>query len=145
MNFLDAVHNTPDITNCLQAGLKALGRYSTRITTSQPSLLEGSVDLDNCLKAKYQNAPRWDYALSHKSSVYYIEVHPASTSQVKVVIAKLNWLKGWLRHTALVNLKGQSSYHWISTDKVTISKRSKYSRILAKSGVKYPVRVLHLG
>jgi hypothetical protein len=32
--------------------------------------------------------------------VYWLEIHPASDGEVKVVLAKLEWLKNWLRTKA---------------------------------------------
>ena len=45
-SFHKAVEATPDVKNCYQAGLLALGIHSSKISVATPSFIEGSVDLD---------------------------------------------------------------------------------------------------
>jgi hypothetical protein len=69
----------------------------------------------------------------------YVEIHPAGTSEVDVVIAKLSWLKQWRKQAAaLENLRNKSSYHWIASKGINISRNSKYSRMLAAAGIAGP-------
>ena len=67
--FKIAVENTPDIANCYQSGLQALSKYSKKIELEDTALCFGSVEIDECTKAKYPNDPRWDYALCYNSEV----------------------------------------------------------------------------
>ncbi len=141
MSFAEAVRRTNDIAQCLKAGLQALGTNSKKISVpkNQTRNLEGSVDLDNCVKNKYPNDQRWDYVFGYRSRVYYVEIHPAGTSEVGVVIAKLNWLKQWRKQAlAFESLGNKSSYHWISSNGIKITKNSKYSRRLAAAGIAGP-------
>ena len=75
MNFADAVRSTPEIAECLKTGLQALGSNSEKIRETSTRSLEGSVDIDTCLRRIYPNAPRWDYIFGYKDRIYYVEVH----------------------------------------------------------------------
>lgn len=140
MNFADAIRNTSEISRCLEAGLQALGSNSNKIKINSTRELAGSVDIDNCLKHSYPGAHLWDYVFGYKDHIYYVEVHPGSTGEVKTVIEKLNWLKLWRRNSSvcLETLRYCSSYHWLSSGKTAITKKSKYSRELAQNGILGP-------
>lgn len=144
MNFVSAIRNTKDVAGYLQNGLQALKKDSAKISVPSPRGLEGSVNIDECLKKKYPEEPRWDYVLGYQGRVYYVEVHPASTSEVEAVIAKLRWLKGWRKTTALETLATQSTYHWIASGDVHITRHSKYERLLAENGLCMPQSRLSL-
>jgi hypothetical protein len=98
--FKQAVEDTPEIKDCYQNGLKALGKYSNKIELSDTTKCEGSVEIDECVKYIYPQENRWDYTFSYRGEVYFIEVHSADTSEVKVVLKKLQWLKDWLNSKA---------------------------------------------
>ena len=139
MNFTDAVLETPEIAECLKAGLQALGSNSDKIEVKSTGSLEGSVDIDTCLKTLYPDDTRWDYVFGYKDRLYYVEVHQGKTSEIKKVIAKLKWLMEWRQATELEALKGRSTYHWISTKGTdTFAKGSRYSRILTQNGIRGP-------
>src|SRR5574341_1469096 len=134
MGFAEAIRQFTDTANCLRPGLRALGANSRKILVPRNLTrgLEGSVDIDNCVRGRYPNDSRWDYVFGYRGYVYYVEIHPASTSAVGVVIAKLNWLKRWrMQSTALEHLRNQSSYHWVASNGINITRNSKYSRMLA--------------
>jgi len=135
--FQKAVEATPEITKCYQQGLKAMGRYSTRIKVDNTSNLDGSVDIDSCLAKIYPNESRWDYAFAYQSQVYFVEVHPAQSSEVKIVIKKLDWLKNWLRYNApeIYKMKANKPYYWISTKNVQILKTSPQFRKISTAGL----------
>ena len=141
MNFADAIRNTPEIAKCLKTGLQALGSNSSKIKVTLTRSLTGSVDIDTCLKRLYPNDPRWDYVFGYKNRVYYVEVHQGKTSEVEDVIKKFNWLKQWRTRSAasLEDLKGRSTYHWISTRGTdTIRKGSRHRRMLDQNGIYGP-------
>ncbi len=148
MSFTDAVLSIPEIAECLRNGLQALERQDkNRIKVNSPRDLKGSVYIDKCLEKLYPNEPRWDYVLGYREGIYYVEVHPAdNTRKVREIIAKLEWLKRWLRLSAknLEDLTVKRTYHWISTGKTASSlKRGKYRQILAKKGIRGPVSILN--
>lgn len=144
--FKKAVEATPDITNCYQPGLSALGKYSKKIKASQTSKIDGSVDIDTCTSKKYPQANRWDYAVGYNSEAYFIEVHSAITSEVHTMVKKLEWLKHWLNtHAVELNkLKAQKkTFVWIQSDKFDIPKHTPQFRLAVSKGI-VPVRELLL-
>ncbi len=148
MNFTEAIQKIPEIAECLENGLQALERQDkTKIKVNASRELKGSVYIDKCLEKRYPNEHRWDYVFGYRDRIYYVEVHPAdNTRKVREVTAKLRWLKQWCKLSAknLEGLKGQSTYHWISTGKTASSvKRGKYLQILAQNGIRGPDAVLN--
>ena len=103
MTFQQAVVQTTDLgASAFRYGLHALGNDSSKVQFASTRSLVGSVALDNALQARYPNDPRWDYGIglkkSARESAVWIEVHPASTSEVTTVLNKLRWLKNWLKN-----------------------------------------------
>lgn len=144
MSFVDAVRSASEIAECLRDGLQALGSNSRKIEVNSTRDLTGSVDIDSCVATSYPNDHRWDYVFGYKDRIYYVEVHSGTTGQVRVVIAKLNWLKQWRRRsaTSLDASQHSSSYHWVSSGKTAITKNSKYSRMLVQHGISGPNSML---
>ena len=149
MNFRNAVLNTDEIAECLRPGLQALGSNSNKIDVGNKTL-EGSVDIDTCLRRIYPNDPRWDYVFGYNGKVYYVEVHEATIGEVKKVIAKVEWLKKWL-HRAAPNLKDlptSGKYYWITTGKNPFRERDRRYRSsiirLAKNNIESPKSRLNL-
>ncbi|HOU12503.1 MAG TPA: hypothetical protein PKZ84_05260 [Anaerolineae bacterium] len=86
MDFIEAIHNTPDVAGCLQPGLQALQPAErAKITVSNTRELKGSVDIDACTKVKYPVEPRWDYVIGYQEFVYYVEFHPAYAKEVNQI------------------------------------------------------------
>ena len=144
--FQEAIKKTCDISNGYENGLKALGNHSNKINAENNDFINGSVDIDKNTKSIYPNCNRWDYAISYNYEVYFIEVHPACTSEVQTVLDKLNWLKDWLKSSApeINKLKAKSfPYIWLFTKRFNILKTSSKYRILSKNGLK-PIKKLNL-
>ena len=138
MNFEAAVQNVPEIATCLKSGLQALGSNSEKVKVAFTRKLEGSVDIDGCLKRRYPDAPRWDYVFGYNGQLYYVEVHPSRLTEVKSVVAKFEWLKQWRESAAqsLENLKSSSSYHWVSSGTTTtILPGSRQRKMLDQRGI----------
>ena len=106
--FYSAVKGTKEISNGYQTGLQALGSNSTKITVPDTRKLNGSVDIDSCVKDLYPTENRWDYAIGYNETAYFIEIHPAETSSVTKMIAKVTWLKQWLKKSSSINEKNKS-------------------------------------
>jgi len=70
----------------------------------------------------------------------WIEVHPASTSEVTTLLNKLRWLKTWLkeRAPALYKLTASQSYYWLATRGVHIRQGSPQARQLRLAGLSLP-------
>ena len=147
MSFPDAVQSVPELTECLKAGLQALGSNRHKIRVNSTRDLTGSVDIDACLARRYPNAPRWDYVFGYKDRVYYVEVHQGRPGEMKSVIAKLDWLRQWRKHSAksLESLEHRRTYHWISTGRIdsAFAKNSRYRRILRQKSIFGPDPVLN--
>jgi len=86
-----AIENNPDIATAFAPGLRALGKYSNIVELKDSC--DGSVDIDAAVAAKYPSANRWDYAFGYNAKIHFVEVHSANTSEVSVVLKKLQWLK----------------------------------------------------
>jgi hypothetical protein len=133
ITFQQAIEQTPDVAVGFKFGLEALGNHRTKILLTNEQFLNGSIDIDTCTKKKYPDANRWDYALSYNELVYFVEIHPAKTSEVSIVLKKQKWLKDWLNNNApLINQlkKAQPAYYWISTKNIKILKTSPQYRQL---------------
>lgn len=63
--FSKEIKKIPEIAGCLRDGLTALGKHSKKIMDYEKGKLEGSVDIDGCLRDKYPNDNRWDFVLGY--------------------------------------------------------------------------------
>ena len=146
ITFKQAVKQTPDVANGFYSGLEALGKYRTKIQATDEQLLNGSINIDVCTMRKYPDENRWDYAIAYNEFVYFVEVHPANTKEVSVVLKKRQWLKDWLNKEAkLINQleKAQPAYYWIRSNNFNILKSSPQYRCLAQAKL-IPITQLQL-
>ena len=159
MSFAEAVRAAPaPVDSTYRNGKQALaGAYRSRVTCADPRRLTGSIDLDSALaqESGYANAPRWDYGIGYRprraaECALWVEVHPASTTNVGEVIRKLNWLRTWLRSEAprLASLTAGDGrippFVWIATAGAHIPRNSPQARQLATAGLDMPRKVLEL-
>lgn len=137
ITFKDAVMNTPEIKNGFHKGLQALGTNANKVTATDTKKLEGSVDIDACTQALYPNDARWDYAIGYEGKAYFLEIHPASTSNVKEMIKKAKWLNSWLTLKAplLKSLAANNTFYWKASGKQSILSQSPQYRKLAQSKI----------
>lgn len=147
MTFKQAVEATPDIATGYKVGLTAMGAYSNRVSVVVMAKLQGSVDIDSCTAAKYPNDNRWDYALSYKGEIFFVEVHSANTSEVRTVLRKLQWLKDWLNNEGpeINNLKAKNRnpFVWIQSKNFQIPKNAPQYLAAVKAGL-LPIKKLEL-
>lgn len=138
ITFKQAVESTPDIKNGFRYGLQALGVNAQRITAQDTRKLEGSVDIDACTQSLYPNEARWDYAVGYDNKVYFFEIHPADTSNVKEMIKKAEWLNKWLtqKAPALNSLAANKLLYWIASGRQKILSNSPQSRKLSQSKIR---------
>jgi hypothetical protein len=144
--FKQAVEETEEIKNGYQNGLKALGNYSNKVEFGDTKKCEGSVAIDDCTESLYPQENRWDYVFGYKGEAYFVEVHSAHTSEVSVILKKLQWLKNWLNSKAPEIKKLQAkdkAFIWIQTNGNHILPKSSQNRLLAEKGLK-PVSKLIL-
>ena len=145
MGFIDNVKSTYDISSCYKNGLQGIKNSDRiKINCKNTQMINGSVNIDECLKNKYPQDNRWDYAIGYNEICYFIEVHPASTNEIKTVINKLNWLKNWLEIQSSPLLYNHGGFHWIASGKFSINKNSPQARILANSGILGPKKKCEL-
>jgi hypothetical protein len=132
-NFIQVLSKISSIQGCLCVGLQALRNDSKYITPKDTNSINGSVNLDSCLKGVYPNANRWDYLVSYKKDFYYIEIHPAKDSEVQTLIQKHIWLKNWIQENKLENY--HSRYYWIPSGRNSILPSSIYGKKNAQRGI----------
>lgn len=160
MSFRSAVGAVDDsLAAAYRPGKQALQRrHANQIDCADANRLTGSIDLDDSLKdvIEHRNASRWDYGLGYRlpnriEIAIWVEVHPASTSNVVEVLKKFEWLKTWLRESApdlkALTEKNTSiqAYHWLATNAgVHIRPGTPQERRLRSVGLNLPKRRLTL-
>ena len=148
MRFKTAVENTAELRDAWRRGLQALRNIDKQHVTAQDARrLAGSVDVDTALKDARPNEPRWDYAIGHRPSnsandmIYWIEIHPASDGEVKGMMAKLQWLKTWLRENSPDLNSLPREFIWLSSGSTSLSQTSPQRKRLAQQGLQHRGRV----
>lgn len=131
--FQSAVYCIADLKGGYRKGLQALKGNSAKVSASNTQDLLGSVDIDECTKKRYPTASRWDYAIGYARKAWFVEVHPANTSNVQEMLKKVQWLEGWLKKEGrpLADIRNDSLYYWIPSGKMCILKNSPQYRSLA--------------
>lgn len=134
--FKSIVQAIPAIAGAYREGLQALeSKDAGKVKPQNPRKLSGSVYLDKCLKTTNPHDARWDYVIGYREKAYFVEIHPANTSNVDEVVKKKKWLDVWLKTNAL-DLKAMmagTSYYWIASGKVAILPNSPQARKIAKN------------
>lgn len=136
--FRQAVEDTPEIRTGYCNGLQALGANARLVAAEDTRKLEGSVDIDACVHDLYPNGARWDYAVGYEGKAYFLEIHPASTSNVKEMMKKAEWLTGWLNEKApaLKAMAAGKVYYWLASGKQSILSNSPQYRKLSQSRIR---------
>jgi hypothetical protein len=102
------------------------------ISVNDTRACEGSLNIDECTAKVRPGENRWDYCFAYKNEVFFVEVHPAETSDVETVINKLNWLKEWLTSSApaisALTATTMFPFHWLHTGSTHIIPGSKQYR-----------------
>lgn len=135
--FKEAIETIPEVKSGFRNGLQALGANAQVVKASDTRKLDGSVDIDACTKALYPRASRWDYAIGYDAKAYFLEVHPANTSNVDEMLKKAEWLTNWLKEKApaLKRMAANNSFYWVPSGKYNILPNSPQSRKLAQKHV----------
>lgn len=146
------------IAQGLCPGKQALNReHSRKVQCTDENRWATSIDLDATLQRRPQFAQsnRWDYGLAYidpngRESAVWIEVHSAETSEVSVVIKKLEWLKDFLQSQcpALLRLTMRGSektrFVWIASGRCNIAAHMPQIRRLQSKGIDLPRQHLKL-
>ena len=122
MKFETVIRKINETKNCYKTGSQAI-KEDNIYKCNNTRLLEGSIDLDNCLKKQFPKANRWDYLLGYNKKIFYIEVHPVNGKGVKDLIKKKNWLVDWLNITGrpIIETYGKPEiFYWVPTKAVKL-------------------------
>jgi len=149
--FREAVTACSDLT--LRDGLQAVSTADReKIHTENTRSVTGSINIDKDLENQFPTDSRWDYAVGYRGSdngerTFFIEVHPAETSEVRCVINKARSLKAWAERNApdLWNMTDPIEIHWIASGRCNVRLNDSYRRLLAMEGVGSPKQYLELG
>ncbi len=129
-----------------QPGLQAMsGPDRARVDVADPWALRGSVDLDHDLRASFPQDARWDYGVGFGETMWFIEVHSASSSgNIEQVVRKACWLHARIAGTPWA-LRARHLV-WIASGRVCRDPSfSRRRRMLQRVGVRGPVGRLVLG
>jgi len=143
MSFKKAVKKTHLLENAFEKGLGALRpEDKPHIQAEDTRKLIGSVDIDKAYTSEDPNGNRWDFAIGYKHSnrkadfVYWVELHTASDSQIKVVIKKARWLLNWFKSCGKELAKFDREIVWVSSGSTRLTPSASQSKQLAQSGLK---------
>ncbi|ATB36344.1 hypothetical protein CYFUS_001758 [Cystobacter fuscus] len=117
-----------------------------RIVESAAARVVDSLDLDTQTAAERGSENRWDYLLGTTRSdlpLIAVEVHPANTGQVKVLIAKKRAAEAVLR-SVLEPGQTVKRWYWIASGKTVITRNTPESRMLDAAGIRLVGSLLHL-
>lgn len=151
MSFQAAVQQTPRLATAWQPGLQALrAEDRPHIQAEDTRQLRGSADVDSALRESEPNANRWDFAIGHQHTnldeefIYWVEIHTGSDNQINVVLAKLEWLKNWLRQDGRRLGRFESDIIWVSSGHTLFTKGSAQVKTLAQKGLLYAGNALRI-
>ena len=135
-----AVEKTDDVRGGFKVGFGAIkNNERQKFVVPDSRLIGGSLDIDSSTKTKYPDDFRWDYAVEYNNETFFVEIHPGSTNEIQTVIAKLGWLKQWLKEKApeidALKPKDKRSYHWVFTSNFAILPNSRYAKQLSLLGI----------
>lgn len=134
-DFKSIIVQTELLKNCYQGGLQALGKNSSKIALEDTKKCSVSVDIDTCLKQKYPGDSRWDYVVSYQKKAYFVEIHPAFTTEVELLLKQIGLKIFWIKKE-VADLKkiAHETLYWIPTDKYAI-RGGRYERLLAQNKI----------
>ncbi|MGQ9919626.1 MAG: hypothetical protein ACUVS7_19710 [Bryobacteraceae bacterium] len=151
MTFQVVLTQTPALQGAWQPGFQALSAADRQHVDAQDTRrLAGSVNVDAALARTHPNDPRWDYAVGHRPTnydeevVYWIEIHPSSSGEIRAVKAKLTWLKKWLQVSAPELNAMRKAFIWVSSGRASFSPGSPRRKELALLGLRYHGRVFKI-
>jgi hypothetical protein len=144
VTFKEAVEKTPHLENAWEPGLQALrAQDRPHIEPEDTHRLTGSADIDTALMRIYPQANRWDFAIGYQHTdrkdevIYWTELHTASDSQVKVVIAKVQWLLGWLKGDGQLLSAFERDIVWVSSGRTSFTLSSPQKKQMATAGLRH--------
>lgn len=138
--MLSILYQNDQLKSCAKRGIKAIKRCDRKkFKIDDIEKLKESVDIDSCFKEKYPNDNRWDYLVLVDMAIqgYFVEIHPAITSEVSTMIAKKQWLQNEIINVYFKTIdKTKYKIIWVATDAgMHILKTSKEYKRLAKENL----------
>jgi len=116
------------------------GAHRQRIQETERRVAE-SLNLEKALVAT--PGKKWDYLVGIDADLLAVEIHPATSSEVKTIIGKkqdsLSRLGSHLRPSASV-----SAWYWLASGNVRMTQGTTEARNLAKNGIEFPRRLLRV-
>lgn len=143
MNF-QAVEKIPALKKAWCPGLKALRpEDKPHIEAEDPRKLTGSVDVDTAYQKLMPQSNRWDFGIAFQHSnrdkevIYWVELHTASDSEIKVVIKKAQWLLEWLKGKGKHLAGFEREIVWVSSGATTFTRSSPQKKLMAQAGLQH--------
>jgi hypothetical protein len=147
----DALERTLGLEGAWRGGLQAMpGADKQHVDAEDARRLTGSANVDAALAQSHPNDPRWDYAVGHSPTnrrgevVYWIEIHPASSREINVVLGKLTWLKSWMKESAPRLQAMEKVFVWVSSGKTSFTSSSPQQKRFALLGLRHKGRVFKI-
>jgi hypothetical protein len=143
MNFKRSVKKTPLLEDAWKPGLQALrAEDKPHIAPDDSRKIKGSVDIDAAYMAKDPNGNRWDFAIGYRHTnrkadvIYWVELHTASDSEVKVVIRKAQWLLNWFKGPGTLLSAFEREILWVSSGSTKLSPSAPQKKQMAQVGLR---------
>ncbi len=113
-------------------------------------MLTGSVDIDTALRDQEPDAHRWDFAIGYrhtnraKDCIYWVEVHTANDAEVRVVLGKLRWLRGWLARDGSALRDFEGDFIWVSSGSTSFTLSAPKLKQFAQLGLQHKGKILRI-
>jgi hypothetical protein len=144
MTFKEAVEGTHHLKKAYCAGLQALrAEDKSHVEAEDTRKLTGSVDIDKANLKADPDGNRWDFAIAYQHMnrnaevIYWVEMHSASDSQVKVVIKKAQWLLNWFKKKGKSLAGFEKNIVWVSSGATTFTLSSPQKKQMAQVGLQH--------
>lgn len=151
MTFKEAVHKTPHLRKEYGPGLQALrAEDRPHVAADDTRKLTGSVDVDKALQKVDPKGNRWDFAIAYQHTnrttevIYWVELHTASDSQVKVVIKKAQWLLNWFSAAGKLLAKFERDIVWVSSGPTSFILSAPQRKQMALVGLQHRGSLLRI-
>lgn len=102
--------------------------------------IDDSLALDEALRSRHPNDPRWDYLIGARSQVIGLEIHAARSDQVSLVIAKKQHAVTQLQGHCRPN-RAPSQWIWVASGRVGFPSMSREQLRLVQHGIKFVGRL----
>jgi len=151
MSFREAIASTSGLEEAYKVGLQALrAEDKPHIDAADTRCLTGSADIDSSYRSIEPHANRWDFAIAYKHTnraadcIYWVELHTANDSEVKVVIRKAGWLRNWLKNAGKPLANFECDIVWLSSGATSFTLASPQMKQMAQVGLQHKGSVLHI-